>query len=74
MLAVDGACGRVQGLGVLEQRVELELGAVEPWAASFARATLRLRDIGDRIGLYPADQVVVLSEQSSDDFASGIAP
>jgi len=72
VLAIDGARDRVHGFGIVEQRFEFELRAVEPGPASFLRAAAQVRNKGDRIGLYPADQVVVLIEQLPDDLTGGI--
>ena len=55
--------------GIAQQCFDLELGAVDAGSASFARALLLVRRIGDRIGLHPGDQVIVLIEQAVDDFA-----
>src|SRR5258707_15044836 len=60
VLAIDWARSRLHGLGIAEQMFELDPVAVKPWTTSFARAEWHVWGKGDRVGLHPGDQVVVL--------------
>lgn len=52
--------------------IELDLVAVEPWPAPFARSLLHVGGVGDCIELYARDQVVVLGAQAFDDLAGSV--
>ena len=58
-LAVDGAVGLLETLGVFQQGAEPDLAAIDPGPASLARAALLMGGVGDGVGLHPGDQVVV---------------
>ena len=63
----------LEALGVIQQGAELDLPAIDPGAASLARAALEVGGVGDGIGLHPGDQMVVLPEQAGDDLVGGTA-
>ena len=71
-LPVDGAFGLLEGLGVLQQGVDLDLLAIDPGPAWPARATLPVGCVGHGIGLHAGDQMAVLGEEAGDDLVCGI--
>ena len=71
-LAVDRAWGLLEGVGVLQQGADLDLPAIDPGAATFARSALLMAGVGHGIGLHAGEEMVVLGEQAGDDLVGGI--
>src|SRR5271170_7438492 len=72
LLSVDGTLGLLEGSGILEQRLEFDLLAVESRPASSSRTRSRGSRVGGRIALGTADQVVAVAQHRGDDLASGV--